>query len=443
MRPSTTAVTAPALLVLSVLVLAPASAVADGSAQDTPPPAPSADPAAAAAQTPRVRRHVAHFPLTLDCTAGSPLCPELAVKGDAAYVLPGYGPAPFRGFADPSIRREPGSGRLWLAYSWLHVETMSQLSGPRLVAVVDIHLAHSDDAGDTWTLDGPLWTSQAETDPGGSGRQGFSSHEVVSLAPGTNEGNQVWFAARLRYFTPNDSKLYSPRADSFQLRIAQAPSPRLLAGAAEAMLAGAWTATGWHTDVDLASLAPELAQCGYFNEPSLLFEAGTLYLEGQCEVWDRSGTHLADRDFLAIFATVPQGDVRSWRWRYVGRLADHVDALALGGDELMQTDLTHGRDGSLLAIVSPSHWDAALASDVHHGCRVIEVASLDPPTLRTNRSGAPIVRASITASDLATYGPAACAYEPASSTGVLFVRRVFSFAPAEMVWSIHRTGLRP
>ena len=427
MRSRITITIAGATLALTAIVVPALAAVGD-------------DDDATAGQSGRVRRHISPGFLSIDCPDGAPACPELAIRGDAEYVLPGYGPAPFRGFGDPSIRRDPATGRLWMAYSWLHVSPLAQIGGQRLVAVVDIHLSHSDDGGSTWTLDGPLWTSQPETDPGGSGQQGFSSHEVVNLAAGAGG---TWYAVHLRYFTPKDSRLYSPRLDSIQFRIAQASSPLLLAGAPEASLGGVYTARGWNLDVNLADLDPELRQCSFWNEPALHYEGGTLYLEGECCVYGPTGSHLDDRGFVAVFATTPEGDVRSWRWRYLGKLADHLDAVALGGENLTQTDLVRGRDGALLAVVTPNHWDDRLEADIHEGCRVVEVASLEPPALRLDAAGTPVVRAVLTASDLVDYGTAGCTYEPASSAGVLLVRRVFTTVPPEMVWSIHRTGLRP
>jgi hypothetical protein len=398
------------------------------------PPAPAEDAGALASG--RIRRHVAPAPLSIDCPEGA--CPELVIDGDAPSVLPGWGPAPFRGFGDPSVRRDPASGRLWMAYSWLHVSSLEQQGGQRLVAVVDIHLAHSDDGGGSWAFGGALWTSEAENDPV-LRVPGFSSHEVVNLA----FGDGTWYAVRLRYFTPKDGRLYSPKLDSIHLRLAQAPTPELLGEAAEAVLGGVYTAPGWGIDVNLAGLDPELAQCSFWNEPALHFDDGTLYLETECSVYAASGAHLDEKTFTALFAAEPEGDVRSWEWRYLGTLAGHREAVALGGENLTQTDLVRGRDGALLAVVTPNHWDSVLAADVHHGCRVVEVAALDPPALRTGGSGQLVVRATLTASDLVDYGTAGCTYEPSSATGVLLVRRQFSSSPPEMVWTIHRTGLRP
>ena len=93
--------------------------------------------------------------------------------------------------------------------------------------------------------------------------------------------------------------------------------------------------------------------------------------------------------------------------------------------------------------MTASDWDETLEVDVHHGCRVLEVASLDPPALRRDRTGGPRVRLAVTASDLGTYGAGASAYDPASATGVLFVRRVFDLQAQTMIWTLHRTGLHP
>jgi hypothetical protein len=51
-----------------------------------------------------------------DCAA--PACPDISLAGDREFTLPNGEPGPFRGFADPTVRRDPVTGRLWMAYSW-------------------------------------------------------------------------------------------------------------------------------------------------------------------------------------------------------------------------------------------------------------------------------------------------------------------------------------
>src|SRR3989338_1144029 len=101
--------------------------------------------------------------LEIDCTAGNPDCPRLLISGDAPDK------SKFHGFADPSMRRDPNTGTLWLVYSWPHVVRSgsglwSWLSRPPDPAV-DIHLARSYDAGGTWTYAGPLWKAHTVENP--------------------------------------------------------------------------------------------------------------------------------------------------------------------------------------------------------------------------------------------------------------------------------------
>lgn len=380
-------------------------------------------------------------PATLDCPAAAASCPELSIPPDAPSTVPGMPLSPFRGFADPSIRRDPASGRLWVAYSWPHLRV---IPGTGTSAVVDIHLAHSDDGGATWTYDQPLWTSADETDAGPSGGSGFSSHEVATLAPVSEDGVVTWYAAHLRYHVPAGGGLLGRRADSFHFRVTRADTPPALGSAPEGRLGGSALAPGWAADVNLSSLAPDVAGCQLWNEPALHAEGPTLYLAAQCLAFGLGGVPLPAAEHVAVFATEPAGlPPPAWTWRRVGRLAGQAEAAALGGQVLHQIDLARGRDGALLALVSPTDYPAGGGEPQHRGCRVLRLASLDPPLLLRDAAGAPRVRASVTASDLDPVGPGACGYEPTSATGLLFVRRVFDFAVPELVWTLHRTGLHP
>jgi len=101
-------------------------------------------------------------------------------------------------------------------------------------------------------------------------------------------------------------------------------------------------------------------------------------------------------------------------------------------------------DGTFRAVLTPADFDASLQMDVHHGCRVLELISLDPPVWRRDPANGQLVTlATITSSDNPYPGPAACAYDPASSTGVLMTRRPSMGRPAGWAWMIYRTGLRP
>jgi hypothetical protein len=127
-------------------------------------------------------------------------------------------------------------------------------------------------------------------------------------------------------------------------------------------------------------------------------------------------------------------------WRFVGTLAGENEARDLGAPGLTQIDLTHGTDGQLLLIATPDDFSTSLMDFVHYGCRAVEVASIDPPRLARDGNGKLKVRAVVKAPDT-PIGPGACAYEPASETGILLVRR--EKGKGFMTASISKTGLRP
>lgn len=376
-------------------------------------------------------------PVKFDCR-GDRACPELTVAGDPPATLPSGAPSPLRGLSDATIRRDPDTGALWMAYSWpsIHVDP-DGTRGTR----VETHLARSDDDGRTWQAAGPLWAADPATDPV-TGKSGTTDHEVPNLLPVTDEsGATRWIAARLDLFVADGGTIGQRPPSSFRLAVLAAPDPESLAEAEPAVLGSAATHPGWGVDVDLAGLDDSLARCTLWNEPALHFDDGTLYLAARCLPLERDGTPDVARGSLEVFATEPDGEPGSWRWRYAGRLAGAEEASELGGDGLTQLELAEGRDGALLAIVTPDRWHPTEKEFVHLGLRILEVASLEEPELVRGDDGHLVVRAVVTASDLEPLGPGAGAYEPTADVGVVLMRR--DIGPARLVASLHDTGLHP
>ena len=305
---------------------------------------------------------------------------------------------------------------------------------------VDIHLARSADGGESWSSRGTLWASEPDTDRGGDGQRGYTSHEVSNLFARQTKDGVVWYGARLDYFLPENGGFRRRPPGSLRIAVMQAESPEELDAAPMQVLGSAATARGWGVDVYLSSLSPEVRDCGIWNEPALAARDDTLYLALRCLRYTGRQPRVANSD-IVVFATEPEGVVRDWRWRYVGRLAGGAEARELGGVGLTQIELSHGEDGHLLLITSPDDWNEQLQDFVHYGCRVIEVASLDPPKLARDEEGRLKVRASITASDQNPLGPGACGHDPASATGVVLVRRHKS--EGGMTASMHSTGVKP
>lgn len=365
----------------------------------------------------------ANGPLIFDCRKDDGHCPEIIISGDPPARIPGYGLAPFHGYADPSLRHDSRTGALWLSYSWVStlIAPTSAPDKPIIDIGVSIHLARSDDGGRTFHYVRSLWSSDPEFY---EGSDGYSGHEVSTISQ-TGAG---WAALDLRYFNPRGNG-NDFAADSFHFEFVEGTDLEHLATANAARLGGPLTARAWRPFVNLSALAAVGIACPVWTEPSLFEDAGVLYLLAQCKTPRNPA-----EGFLGLFARQASG------WRWVGRFTVRGDAAAFGGNELTQAELARGRDGSLLLIVTPN---IVTGREEHHlGCTVLSIASLYPPSLRRNGAGAPIVRARVVSSDSAQNGPGACAYDPASATGLLIVGRMFSAAKG-VIFSIHATGVQP
>jgi hypothetical protein len=376
-------------------------------------------------------------PLTLDCIANSPDCPQIIINGETPAVLPTGTESPFRGYADPSIRRDPATGYLWMAYS---APNLYAINSSRPVPGVEIHLASSKDSGKTWEYQGVLWSVQPSNNPTNNDA-GYINHEVANLLPVQTESGIIWYGIRLDYFLPEQGAFKERPFNSFHLVIAQANSPIELANAETVKLSTHQTAPEWNADLNLAALSPNLARCGMWNEPALHFQNGELVLALRCLVFGTNGVPKVEQSDLVVFATKPARNIHELEWRYVGVLAGGKEAQELGGSGLTQVDFALGIDGQLLAILSPDSWSDTEKDFVHFGCQVVEVESLAPPAFERDSNGNLRIRATITASDLPAFGPAACAYDPVSKTGIIIGRRIKQTGFMEVL--LHSTRINP
>ena len=372
-----------------------------------------------------------------DCLADDPACPRVMIDGDPWAVLPDGPPSPFRGYGDPSIRKDPASDRLWLTYSYL-----SYLAGPGdpppVQGTVSVHLASSDDGGATWQRQRRLWPAETETDVAPPGGLGVSTHEVSSLAP-LDADSLRWFGMEFRYFKPFGAE--GRRPNSMHFRLARAKRPSALGNRPHSRIGGPLTDEAWRLDLNLSTMDPELARCQIWTEPSLFGLDGQIYLVAQCLVLQPfTGERLEDEEFIGVFVSDGKGPIAELDWRWLGKLSDRADADALGGDVLTQAEVTTSRDGSLLLLVTPKRLRPV---ERHRGCRALELESLDPPRLKRNAAGPPIVRADLRSSDSTGLGPGLCSYDPASETGILFVRTEIDLAKPEAIFSLHETGIHP
>ena len=390
----------------------------------------------------------------IDCISGK--CPEIIIKDDDYSRFPNGNPANFRGFADPTIRKDPDTKRLWMAYSWPHVNVYGDwnmrdiFSGrTKILPAVESHLSYSDDGGINWQYYGKLWTPTPVKNSDGL-ISGHITHETPNFLPVKTLTGTKWYAARLDYFVPEQGGYKTRSIKSFRIKVLQADSPAALSKVGSVSLAASYSDKGF--DYRLTDLSPELSHCHAWNEHALYYENGNLYLGLSCMSFKGKIPDMPNNN-LVVFATKPTGNIKNWKWSYKGKLSGFSESQELGGERLTQIDFAKSRDGILLAIVSPDKWNNDINDFVHMGCSAVEIESLEKPAFARNTDGSLKTRARIVSSDAGEHGTAACTYDPASATGIILVKRDkqgIGMAGvnkggkrANMSVSMHKTGLHP
>lgn len=421
------------LLLLSLLVTRGVALRAIGEADRGVEPVQLADETEDPPQ--QNREEIAVETLHADCGSAN-ACQELVIRGDTEYTLPNGKPSPFGGYADPSVR-EDSNGVLWLSYSWPHLEFADR----RPIPSVDIHLARSLDQGASWAFVTKLLTATPMSNPAAPSQAGYLDYEVVNLLPVAVSGQTVWFGVTLNYFVPEQGGMAARPSNSFHIRVYQADHPTEIPSAPYTILGGGATAKEWNAS---QSLIPGdigiLDRTSFFwNEPSLYYESGTLYLT-MVSFHLRNRSDIS-RDSVHVFATRPDGLPSSWKWEYKGELAGAEEASILQATRLTQVDIARSKTGALLLIASPDDWNEKAGDYNHKGCVALEIVSLDRPALRRSASGNLVVHARVEDTQANDLGSAACSYDPNSATGILFTRR--DKTHDELTASLWQTYLSP
>lgn len=376
----------------------------------------------------------ARAPTALDCSPPALQCPEIRIVGD-----PPSRTRKFTGYADPALVADPAAaGRVWMAYSYLEGKPARRADGrPAGVPNVSTHLARSDDGGATWRFAGVLWDSPLTDDPEGRSPPSYLGSETPSIVADRRDGATTWFSVRLSYFL-EPASAYEPRyATGWTMRVARAvgAAPAALAVAPEAVLGVRTTAAAYDADVDLNTVDPALADCAMWNNPVVAFESLRLFLVAECLVFNGREVNL-DRTRMVVLSTDAAGPTKRWRWRYDGVLADRALAQSLGGETLVSATVVRGSDGALLFIATPQTGRQVFGQ----GCVAMELASLVPPRVSRDASGAPVIRVQQTSRGDARSRTGACAYVPQSATGLVTVGADGSRALRS---ALRSTGLKP
>lgn len=353
----------------------------------------------------------------IDCRSDNGHCPEILIGGDP-WQEPIDGILSLRGYADPSVRLDPATGRLWLTYTSVRSRDVGAETAGRFLTT---HLAYSDDSGVSWQFE------RALNNPVEAAGGAIVSYEVSTITLlGGDGATPRWYYGELRYLRNAETRDLLPPTVHYRLRTAvTAPA---LATAPDVGYRGLALDPSTETGLDLTAVVEDAGhpRCRVWTEPELFAEAGRLYLLAECQ-----------DGFTVLLASPPAEHIADLRWEVLGR----IDQLGpeFGAEEFTQATLARSRDGALLLIGTPSFHN----SPVHLGCRVVELESLDPLRLRRHPDGSLVVRAEILSTDGEPNGPGACAYDPASETGVLFVRRAFDFPNLDVRFHLVATGIHP
>ena len=370
------------------------------------------------------------------CTLTSTTCTEINLPTTDPFRTAGA----FAGYADASIRQDPLTGTLWMAYSWPHT-IPSGKAGVAGTQVLDIHLAYSIDGGKTWTYKGPLYTSQAVQNPV-TGQTDYTANEVMNLYPQVINGVTWWYGVHSNYNVPQASG-GGPGPEPYSKRWAFAMAPGTAAdgplGLGSATLQYLGEPDGIYpqyfpVSVNLASLDPEVSGCTTFYEPALILSGNDLLLFLAC-----TPNNVANR-FYAVFKTSdPQDHAPNWTWTYIPegarKFANEKDAVSVGrffppgaATYITQMDLAPSKNPGILLSILTAAFDNANGKN-SLGCVAAEMASIDPPKFVYDAQGQVQVDAFITSPDSQDTGPGSCTYSPLSATGMVMAHRQSSKAP--------------
>lgn len=359
-----------------------------------------------------------------DDPAPSPTPPKLIPE---RVIFSGAGDL---GIFDPSIERDPGTGRLWMSYSSVD----SSIYYPRSVYWgVSVRLAYSDDNGTSWQdadvvvgpkqemLLGPL----PESDPAATipiNSKGTWQSETSSLiydpsAPIEARWKLIWFqylhANSVSYFA--DYSWIALKTAATPLGLATASPIKLFGGLglrpeSANTVAPTFAPTGGvpaiRLNTDLTQTLPEadlaeLSLC-VFAEPGLHATTSSLYLTIFCaDVITMPATK-----YLVHFRCSSPCDItNAANWQYLGRLLTPADAQ-------VATDLTHfqapdwvEKDNKMYLLTTPVDTNVG---DRYDGCRLYE---LDPLTQTLRRENGQLIEYARVDGEAMTHHGACAAYQ--------------------------------
>ena len=313
------------------------------------------------------------------------------------------------GIFDPSVSRDPATGRFWMCYSSVNT---SPNYASTLYWAVSIRLAYSDDNGVSWqdagvavspaverTADlGPMSAVGYPSGTVPAGSTGIWQSETSSLiydpsAPVGEEWKLIWH----QYLHANSTSLF---ADYAWITMKMASTPLGLDTATPVKLFGGIglqaqnSITGspvfspttgvpaiqLNTDITQSVGGANLTDLNacIFAEPGLYATNSAVYLATFCA--DASTVPITEYQ-VSFRCASPCNMTDARSWEYLGRLLTPPDALAATGDHHFQAAALVEKNGKTYLMVTPV--DTSL-SDRYNGCVLYEFTDVDTNQLRRN-----------------------------------------------------------
>ena len=338
------------------------------------------------------------------------------------------------GIFDPSLSRDPASGRLWMSYS--SVNTSAYYS-PSLYWRVSIRLAYSDDNGSSWqdagivaasdleTIVGPLTenhpTAEIPADSKGIWQSETSSLVYDPSAPASERWKLIWH----QYLNANLTSFFADyswiamKAAATPAELATATAVKLFAGIALqpdntistspvfAPIGGA-PAIQLNADLNQVKGTAKLSELNFciFAEPGLHATSSALYLVSYCADASTIAATGNVTEYIVYFRCASPCNMSSaTSWEYLGRLLSPADAQNAGAGHHFQAPALAEKNGRTYLLVTPVD---TTSGERYDGCRVYELSDINGNQLR--RSNGQLLEIARVDGDAGSHHGACAAY---------------------------------
>jgi hypothetical protein len=300
------------------------------------------------------------------------------------------------GIFDPSLARDPASGRIWMSYSAVDP---SVLWPTQNVNVVATRLAYSDDNGKTWTgsSSGAIINTYSDVTLASAAPNdaGTWVNEVSQLVydPGATAAER-WKILWHHYLTINNIRHF----EHGWLAMKTASTPEGLATATEVKLfagylydtgnntagGGSQSPVGGAPQLQLDAAFPALNNC-VFSEPGMYASASALYLSLQC-VKITSLSPLTISDHPIVLLKCSGSCTTGSNWSYAGTVLNDSNAATIGFDTGFSASGLFESAGRIYLVATPVQTSGAPWPDYYSGCRVYRFSNIDSAQLETSGS---------------------------------------------------------